>query len=159
MTSSSVIDVVLRRANVDDARFVWEVNNHPSVRSRSVSTASIPWEAHEAWFACRLADAQTILFVATCGGVPAAVVRFELRETEATISVAVSAAFRGKGVGARVIALASDELTRARPGMRPVAWVRPDNAASLRAFARAGYVRTGSGEADGVALERLERVG
>ncbi len=151
------MEVVLRRASVDDARFVWEVNNHPSVRAQSVSTAPIPWESHEAWFARRIADAATLFFIATCGADPAAVVRFEVQDTEATISVAVAPTFRGHGLGSRVIASATDELARARPGTCAVALVRLGNEASLRAFARAGYLRTGSHEENGIALERLER--
>jgi UDP-2,4-diacetamido-2,4,6-trideoxy-beta-L-altropyranose hydrolase len=152
------MEVSVRRASLGDARFVWEVNNHPSVRAQSVSTAPIPWEAHEGWFARRVADPETFFYIATCDGGAAAVVRFEVRDGEATISVAVSPRFRGKGLGARVIGCATEEFARARPGVRAVAWVRPDNTPSLRAFARAGYERKGSREDGGTALERLERL-
>jgi RimJ/RimL family protein N-acetyltransferase len=156
---SADAEVSLRRASLEDARFVWEVNNHPSVRAQSLSTAPIPWEVHEGWFGRRIADPETVFFIATCRGVPAAVVRFELQGSDATISVAVSPTFRGMGIGSRVIAAATDELARVRPDARAIAWVRADNTPSLRAFARAGYQRTSSREEGSVSLERLERVG
>lgn len=153
------MEVSLRRANLDDARFVWEVNNDPTVRAQSVSTLPIPWEAHEAWFARKVAEPETFFYIASCQGAAAGVVRFDLRDNDATISIAVSPTFRGKGLGSYIIACATDELARARPGVRAIAWVRPENTPSLRAFARAGYVRTGSREDGGIALERLERIG
>jgi RimJ/RimL family protein N-acetyltransferase len=153
------MDVTLRRATLDDARFVWEVNNHPSVRMQSVSTSPIPWETHQDWFARKVADHDTSFYIASCEGASIGVVRFDFRDNDATISIAVSPPFRGKGLGSKIIANSTDELARGHPGARAIAWVRADNVASLRAFARAGYVRTGSRNGSGIALERLERFG
>lgn len=147
----------LRRATTNDARFVWELNNHPSVRAQSVSTASIPWESHVCWFGRRVVDPATLFLVGLSDGIEVAVVRFDIQEREATIGVAVSPTFRGRGLGAEVIAAATEELARLFPGTRAVAWIRPENAASLKAFTRAGYVRVGSGELQGVPLARFER--
>jgi RimJ/RimL family protein N-acetyltransferase len=147
---------LIRRAVIGDARFFWEVNNHPSVRAQSISTEPIPWETHEPWFARKIADTNALLFVAIVDDVRAAVVRFDLAEGEATIGVAVAPSFRGRGIGARIIVGATEELGRDRPRARPVAWIRPDNVASRRAFERAGYVYVSTGTKEGVLLERFE---
>jgi RimJ/RimL family protein N-acetyltransferase len=151
-----VVDFSLRRATLEDSRFFWEVNNEPSVRAQSIATQPIPWEAHEAWFARKVADPDAMFFVAHVDGVPAAVARFQMDGGSATIGVALAPSLRGKGLGARVIAEATAELLHARPGASVVAWIRPQNTASLGAFGRAGYVRVGSDVIDGVALERFE---
>lgn len=152
------MELVLRRATFADARFVWDVNNDPAVRAQSIHTASIPWESHEGWFRRKVADEATLFFIALAGGTPAGVVRFDLLgDGSATISVAVASSLRGKGLGVRIIAEASSALAAALPGTRAIAMVRPSNQASIRAFERAGYERTGSEVEDGVALERFER--
>jgi UDP-2,4-diacetamido-2,4,6-trideoxy-beta-L-altropyranose hydrolase len=148
--------LTLRRAMPSDARFVWEVNNHPSVRSESLSTAAIPWETHRAWFASKLVDPRTAFFVCACDGISAAVVRFDVDDQIAVVSVAVHPDHRGRGLGTRAIVEATARLAVSHPAVTPVAFVRSGNKASLRAFERAGYDRTGDRVLGGVSLERLE---
>lgn len=146
----------LRRATYDDARFVWEVNNHPLVRAKSVSTSTISWADHERWFERKLADPSVLFFIGIRDGEPVAVVRFEIAHGEATIGVAVDPSYHGRGVGTALIARATAELVGRGDVVRAVAWIRPDNLASLKAFAHAGYMRVGTGEKAGVDLERFE---
>lgn len=143
----------LRRATSGDARFVWEVNNEPSVRARSVDTADIPWESHAVWYERKLVDPRAVLFVGTVGGTPAGICRFDVIEREAVVGVALGSAFRGRGLGQWLIASATAELFRLQPVERVRAAIRPDNVGSLRAFAAAGYVLSGTEEQSGVALE------
>lgn len=151
----STPQVTLRRAEAADARFMWEVNNHPTARAESISTNPIPWETHEAWFARKLADPSALVFIGLVDGKRAGVVRFDIHDGEGTISIAVSPAHRGHGVGSALIARATDALLSERPAVTPIAWVRRRNEASLRAFARAGYIAEGAALEDGVELQRL----
>ena len=147
--------IALRRAGLEDARFVWEVNNHPSVRAQSISTADIPWESHLPWFERKLGDARARFYVVNLEGADVGVVRIDEAADEAVISIAVRPEARGRGVGAEAIAAATRALHDERPELPVVAWVRPSNAASLVAFTRAGYVASGSDVQDGVELARL----
>lgn len=151
------MELLLRRAVSEDSRFVWEVNNDPTTRARSTSTADIPWESHRPWFEKKVASPDVLFFIAERDRRPAAVARFEIAGNEATIGVAVAPWARGRGLGAWVIAAATDELSRNHPSCRAVAWIRPENTASIRAFARAGYRPAGSAVRDGVELARFER--
>jgi len=159
MTASdeSFVRISLRHATPRDARFVWEVNNDASVRAQSISTEPIPWDHHVLWFSRKLADPGSVFFIATLGGAVVGLARFDILGDEATISVAVERASRGKGYGPQIIAAASHELLIARPVTRLVALIRPGNVPSLRAFTRAGYVAAGSGMQRGVMVERFER--
>jgi RimJ/RimL family protein N-acetyltransferase len=150
--------LVLRRATASDARFVWEVNNQPDVRAQSLSTASIPWESHEKWFAKKVDDPATLFLIASANGADAGVVRFDIGAGEGIISIALLSAHRGGGIGSAAIAAATEHLFEVAPGAAAVAFVRPNNVASVRAFERAGYRPVGRAVVKEVEVLRLERV-
>ena len=155
MSPGSFGSVRLRRAEAADCAFVWNVNNEPSVRAQSIRSAPIPFEEHAAWFARKLADANALLWVAEA---PEAVgvVRCDRAAAGAEISLALTPGARGRGLGAAMIAAASAAAAEALGVSVVVALVRPENQASLRAFARAGFSHAGRESREGVALERLE---
>ena len=101
--------LIIRAAGPDDCRFYWTVNNDPTTRAVSMSTAPIPWASHATWYPARLSDPLTHLYVAEHGGVPVGVVRFDLEGEDATISVALAPEHQGKGLGRRIIAQATEK--------------------------------------------------
>lgn len=149
--------IAVRPATSDDARFVWEVNSHPSVREQSIRTEPIPWESHVRWFERALANEAMLMLVAEDDGHPVAVVRFQATPEGALISVAVAPGARGRGIGTRVIEEATRRAAERKMGAVAIALVRPSNAASLRAFSAAGYAPAGRVTEEGVELDRLER--
>jgi len=151
------VDLSLRSAVTDDARFVWEVNNHPTVRAQSVSTEAIPWDVHAAWFAKKIGDPSCVFLIGACDGAPAGVVRFDTTGDTTTVSVAVDVRQRGKGIGTQLLARSTDDFLRGPTGSPHRSVHTPDNDASKRAFVAAGYVHTGRGEDRGVQLEKYER--
>lgn len=147
----------LRAAGPDDARYVWTLNNHPSVRAQSIHTGEIPWETHVKWYEDRLRRAGSRLFVALDGQTPVGVVRWDIADGEAVISIAVDAAHRGRGVGKRAIAIATGQALT-QPGVRvAVALIRPDNIASQRAFVDNQFIQTGTVEVAATTMLRFEK--
>lgn len=131
----------LRDAQYNDRRFIWEVNNHPSVRRQSIRTDDIPWDAHVAWFDAIQEDAHRHLFIVECESRRAGVVRLDVAQDEphAELSIAISPDHRGKGLGRASIRQAA-ALALEDPRVHTVvALIRPDNPASIRAFERAGF--------------------
>ncbi len=148
----------VRPATAEDARFVWTVNNHPTTRAQSMSTGDIPWETHLAWFQARLARPDCAFLIGLSGDEPIGVARFDVAGGEAVISLAVSAEHRGRGLGGRLIRSITD-LALARADVRvAVAFTRPTNTASRRAFAQNGYREVGAVDMGGVEMCRFERV-
>jgi N-acetylneuraminate synthase len=146
--------ISLQPAGPEDEGRVWVWNNEPDTRRASLRSDIIPWHDHRHWFAARLADPQTSLWIVqtpTDGAVGS--VRIERRAEEDVLSIACTPGVRGQGIGARAIAAAAEQHARSGRGTVLVAFVKPDNAASLRAFERAGFVRDGSREVEGQALE------
>ena len=133
-------ELFIRPAGPRDAQLLWEWANEPGVRAASFRPEAIPWAAHLAWFTARLADARVHILIAESDGEPVGVARFEPAATGAVISVAVAATARGRGWGARIIADSTAYFSAATGCARVDAFIKPDNPASWRAFARAGYV-------------------
>jgi L-amino acid N-acyltransferase YncA len=132
--------IQLRSAGVDDMRMIWHWANEASVRAASFSTAPIPWEDHVRWFGARLRDPRHRMLIAEApGGAAVGGVRMELADEHAVISVSIDRASRGAGYGRWLIRLASLEILQGA-GVRDVhAYIKPDNAESIRAFECAGF--------------------
>lgn len=146
--------LALRAAGREDSRRLWEWRNEGETRLASFHTDPIPFEQHEHWFAERLADPRTRLFVILEDGRPVGYVRFDLAPPLAEINLGLDPTARGRGLGAAAIRLASEQI-RAEGITTVRARVRPENARSVAAFHRAGFVRRGTvrvGEVEAVEL-------
>lgn len=135
---SKLID--LRPATADDMGRIWEWANDPLVREASFCSAPIPWEDHQRWFTGQLASPATRFFVAQVDGRSVAQVRFAIEGASAVISASLSAELRGRRLASAILVRATRELFRATAVERIVALIKPGNAASLRAFVRAGFI-------------------
>ncbi|HXI60357.1 MAG TPA: GNAT family N-acetyltransferase [Polyangia bacterium] len=154
---AAAISLTARAATAEDAAFVWRVNNHPTVRAQSVKTADIPWETHLQWYRAQLSRPSPSLMIGVDGEQPVGVARFDVSEGEAVISVAVLPEARGVGAGRRLIRLVTDQALARADVRAAVAYSRPDNVASQRAFLAAGYSNVGPAELAGIPMVRLVR--
>lgn len=148
----------LRSATPQDCRFVWQVNNHPSVRAQSISTGSIPWSDHQGWYRGVLERADRLLWIAQANDTSVGVVRFDIdaRSVSAEISVALAPSARGRGLGKRLIAEASRRACDDAKLRTLIAYIRPENKASLHAFEAAGYRPVTREKAQDILLWRYE---
>lgn len=136
--------ITLREATEADSMLLLEWRNSPEVRRWTFSPEPIPAEVHERWLAGVLKDKRRSLLVAEADGEPVGVVRIDLGETEgeAEIHVYIGPEHHGKGLGGRVIDAACS-WARDTLGIRKVlARIMPGNAASVRAFEKAGFRHT-----------------
>lgn len=146
----------LRPAGPEDCRWVWETATDPVVRQASFSTEPIPWEAHRAWFAARLADPHCLFLIGTDeSGMPLGQARYSFDGATATISVCLGAPSRGRGLGAALIRQACDEVFRAGRADVIHALIRRENEPSRRAFRAAGFVHDQAVEVHGQPGDRF----
>jgi UDP-2,4-diacetamido-2,4,6-trideoxy-beta-L-altropyranose hydrolase len=142
--------LTLRPAQEDDVRLIWEWANDGDIRAASFSSEPIPWRTHERWFTAILTDPQSLFYVVLdAHGTPVGQVRYRIEAREATISVSLAPGQRGRGYGSQMIRLASRRVFEATPVNLIHAYIRPDNVASLRAFASAGFIHRETVEAEG----------
>ena len=137
-------DPVLRKTVNSDCRCFWEWANDPGTRAVSFVSDPIPWERHMEWFRARMADPQSILYTAVSRtGAPMGMVRYQLDNSRAVLSINLGAAFRGKGNGRRMLALATSELFENSAATVIDAFVRVSNQPSIRLFEGAGFRNAG----------------
>lgn len=137
--------IALRRATDADASRVLAWNGAPDVRARSLDPRPISAEQHARWFAARLRDPRSRLWIALHDGVPVGVVRIDRRAEDepGRLSIVLDPAARGRGLGRRIIGLAC-----VADGGPVVAEILADNHASQACFTAAGFVREPDDEAN-----------
>jgi RimJ/RimL family protein N-acetyltransferase len=142
----------VRAAVQADAQLLLAWRNDPETRRASRNTGAVTDSEHESWLEDVLADPDRHLLVVEVDGEPAAQVRFDALDGGGhEISVTVAPRMRGRGVAATAIAEGVGWLRARDPAAVVVAHVRPENARSMRAFARAGFAESGETDADGFA--------
>jgi len=137
-----VNEIYLRSASEADARFLFDWANDATTREVSFSSAPIAWETHQAWLKTKLADRDVRYYIAVGEqGDPVAQIRFELKHGRAVVSVSVAPQERRKGYGERVLLVGAEELWASSNASSIDAYIKPDNAVSVRTFAAVGYRR------------------
>lgn len=127
------------------------------MRANAFRREPIPVDVHVRWLEAHLADVGSRIWVLERGSVPVGQVRYERLAGVAEVDISIAPEERGHGYGVELL-LRTTPLACAELGvLRLVALVLPENAPSLRAFARAGYVVVGREERHGQTAERFER--
>lgn len=136
------IAVDIRLAVPADIRNLFEWRNHPVVREASRSSRVLEWPEHERWFAAVLRDPARVLLIGEVAGRAVGVVRFDVVEAAADVSI-YTVPGRDRAVrGADVLRAAEHWLTRNQPDVRQLnAEVLGANPASHGLFRGAGYQR------------------
>jgi UDP-2,4-diacetamido-2,4,6-trideoxy-beta-L-altropyranose hydrolase len=135
-------EVRLRLVESSDERWLLELQRVPATR-RYAGNSSVPSAAeHAAWLRRTLNNPAIYLMIIDVAGEPAAMLRLDRKDVSEIvfeISIAVMPDYQGRGTGNAALALARQLV----PAARIDAVVKPENIASQKLFAGAGYRRTG----------------
>jgi UDP-2,4-diacetamido-2,4,6-trideoxy-beta-L-altropyranose hydrolase len=132
--------VKLRRATAEDCELLWKWTNEPTVRAASFQSAFIPWKDHRSWFAEKLAGRRSVIYIGEDqNGEPFGQFRVDRDGNEAEVHVSVCPEKRGLGLAPALIAKGCESAFRDSTVQRLRARIKPENQASLRAFAKAGF--------------------
>jgi UDP-2,4-diacetamido-2,4,6-trideoxy-beta-L-altropyranose hydrolase len=132
--------IILRQADVGDRANLLAWRNHETSRRYSGDGALIDAANHDAWFERVLADPDRLLLIGADAAGPVGVLRYDLAGPRAHISVYLVPGRQGRGLGTCLIEAGSAWLGACRPEVAEIhAEIHADNAASQRAFAKAGF--------------------
>lgn len=145
--------ICVRRAAPADSRLLWEWVNDPAVRAASFSTEPIAWQGHEAWFARKMTDPDTLWLIGEDDEArPIGQFRVDWRSAaDGNIDVSVAPGARGSGYGHQLIEQSVRRVFNTTPTERVHAFIRRENQASIRSFERAGFSRVGEEQVQGCA--------
>lgn len=136
----------IRPVSDQDVHLLWKWVNEPDTRASAFRSDPIPWEEHRAWFGRKYGDAQCRMYILEADGLPAGQVRFEVDpEGRAEVDISIAAECRSRGYGAEALRLAAARFFADTDCTDLVAHIKPGNAASVRAFEKAGFAADGAG--------------
>ncbi len=135
----------LRRAGQPDSEMLLVWRNDPATVANSLSRKAVDPDEHKAWLERVLDDADTtLLIVEIDAGLPIGTVRLDRQGDTVELSLTIDPGRRGLGLGGPVIEFGVECARQVYGARTVVAKVRPDNQASLRSFARAGFANEGA---------------
>ncbi len=148
----------MRRVTPEDCALLFEWANDPVVRRNSFSSAKISWEEHTAWFEAMQKRTDCGQYIYLCEEEPVGQARITVSGEEAEVGYSICAESRGMGHGKRILQLLEAKVREDFPQVKTLAArVKPENAASRKAFEHIGYqekyrvytLDVGSGSAEG----------
>ena len=145
-------------ATQEDGRLLWSWRNDSLARRNSLDSAKIPWTRHRRWLRKKLADRRCVILIAKDGKRgPLGQLRLDLAgRRAAAVSIAVGKRFRGQGLAAEMLRRIPADLA-GRPLDRCIAYIKPDNIASVVAFVKAGFEFRSLRRLKGSLMYRLEK--
>lgn len=134
----SGIDIRTARADDSEHLFVWR--NHPTIRAVSRNADTIKWEDHSNWFASVLSDQNRLLLIGQRDGVPVGVVRFDIENNQAEVSIYLVPEAKTSCRGHDLLQGAEQWFSKNHPEVKILrAHVLGANERSQRLFLAAGY--------------------
>ncbi|MDP3789218.1 MAG: GNAT family N-acetyltransferase [Candidatus Omnitrophota bacterium] len=131
--------IKMRRADKSDCIDLFKWRNDPETRKNSVNgTDEVPLEDHIKWFKSKLKDPKTRLYIGISGKNKVGLMRFDIGGDIIKVGTNVNPAFRGMGVGSRIMDLTTGRIYREFKKLI-VAEIRNDNIASIKMCAKNGY--------------------
>lgn len=137
-------ELKFRLAVLADAEMLFQWRNHPRVRQYSGSPHEIAWDDHCNWLQKSLENPNRILLIVEAEGQPVGVLRydFQTQQPHAFVSIYLNPQKIGQGYGANLLLAGVQWIQNQHPAVQKlIAEILPDNAASIRAFEKAGYGR------------------
>lgn len=134
-----VLVVRLRAAILMDVERVWVWRNDPETRQASFNPEPIPWDAHQTWFRETLARTDRRLYIIVADGSDSGVIRLDVAAGEGEVSIYLAPEARHRGIGVPALRALLGEAFDGLGLLRVTGAIKPDNQASLAAFAKAGF--------------------
>ncbi len=130
----------IRKATMNDCRLIFDWANDTDVRKNSIKSEIIGWNDHQSWYEKKINSPDAHIFIMEVNHVPVGQIRFELLEGNWNINYSISKNYRGKGYGKLIISKGIQQLPDSTP---VIAYVKPDNIASLSVFDLLGFKNGG----------------
>ena len=143
---------MLRETVFEDWGLLLSWRNDPASVANSIQSRPVAEDEHKDWLRRKLDDEDCIIYIASSDGTPVGQVRFDVEGTAAEVSVIVAPEARGLGFATSLLRHACWKAGFARY----VAYILPQNKASVAAFRKAGFSHTGQERVDGVLVKRMD---
>jgi UDP-2,4-diacetamido-2,4,6-trideoxy-beta-L-altropyranose hydrolase len=132
--------IEIRRAVKGDSKNLFDWRNNLKIRNVSRNSDPISWEGHQTWFDAVLTDKNRELIIGTLGNQTVGVVRFDIENVAAEVSIYLVPEGGFYGYGRNLLLSAEEWLNRTRPEIRIIrATVLGENEISKSLFLNSNY--------------------
>lgn len=139
-TAMACSSIVLKEATPDDSRKIFEWRNNPKIRRVSKTSDLILWSDHKKWFEKVLTDSNRHLLIGSIGNAQIGVVRFDIEENVAEVSLYLVPGDKFVGQGKNLLRAAENWLKLNNPEISRIdATVLDENEASKKLFDGSNY--------------------
>lgn len=132
-------DWQIRLAQLEDARFFFNLRNDPTTRLMSRNSQKINWAEHKHWFSKKIEDSRCELFVVALNNINIGTMRVDHHDQNSELSWMIAPDQRGLGLGKVML----KQFVGFRPG-NYLAVVRTNNTASRKMCESAGFNQRGT---------------
>lgn len=132
------MDILFRRASLEDKDILFTWRNNEETRAMSVNTAPVHYETHIKWLEKSLSNEDRMIFIAEIEAVPVGTVRFDRKSDGWEMSWTVAPEKRRQGIG-KAMVKAAVEIGKKTPG-KLYASMKHMNIASRVVAKYAGFV-------------------
>jgi spore coat polysaccharide biosynthesis predicted glycosyltransferase SpsG/RimJ/RimL family protein N-acetyltransferase len=134
----------LRKMRADDCGLLWQWTHEPGVRESFVTHQPASWNAFVPWFAKKLADPHSRLFIAVDrSDLPVGSIRFEISGRTAQVSLLTDESHRAEGPGRSMVEMGVAHMFQHTWVEEIHALLMPRDEPSLKMFDSLGYQRFG----------------
>ena len=148
-------DIEMRLANTADSKNIFYWRNHPLTRKHSGSCNEIEWAEHEKWFANKCGQPKHPILIGHIQGKPIGVVRFDIQENFADVSIYRVPNSGHHGAGHKLLCEAEAWLKLNHPHVVAIhALVLQANERSKKLFEKSHYVK----HADSAQIEFVKQL-
>ena len=134
-------EIRVRVAQHSDSKVIFEWRNDEQTRQMFRDSEVVKWDKHCSWFAATLQNSNCCLLM--CYSEQAnniGVVRFNVEDDSAEVSINLSPSERGKGFAPKCLSLAIDFFQKEYSSVRKlIAEIKISNAASKKSFEKVGF--------------------
>jgi len=133
-------EIELRQAALSDMEKIYTWRNDVSVRRYSHSQAEIDFAQHQLWFEKIIKDSDKPVLIASIQDEDLGVVRFDINDRQAEVSIYLLADMQEKGFGLVLLSAGEKWLIKYRQNIENItAEILPENTASRKLFELSGY--------------------
>jgi RimJ/RimL family protein N-acetyltransferase len=130
-----------RKASLQDITQYFEWVNNPLVRTQSFNSNNISLEEHTKWFTKAIADNSKLMLIFSNNNIDIGQVRIEISNQDiAIIDISIDEAQRGNGYASQLLQIATDEFLKINPQYKINAYIKKENAASVKSFLKAEFI-------------------
>lgn len=132
--------VSLREAQLSDAEDIFRWRTLPDVINVSSVSRPFTLEEHLTWFNNVLNDSKRLLLIASIDNKSVGVIRYDIQENEAIVSIYLSPYEQGKGYASQVLEQGQQWLMKNYPSIHfLIAKIMENNSRSIKLFSLAGF--------------------